>query len=346
MMAAFLLGSVFMRVVRLAVLGLFFFLAFHIGMHAQQPPQPKDAAVMDRTDSLGPFLLEGRSFTVTLQWRAFTDAEMALDSDCGKGTVDSMEIRNGSGAVVAARSFGFRPPSDNHCESRNVSAALLKGSSHTGLLILYNDTSWPAAPTTYTDTRFQLFGVVNGQLRSFHHEMLVNYFLNHDEVFDVRQELRRIAPLDAFSDVWTLPVWAEHFNVLYPIRIDWSVGKLEPLKECSRLSPRAFCPYAVEPITSFERGPELTGILHLCASRTEPCLDGEELKVAQERQITMQSGFANILWDHERLPGEWQLGASNNEGEDQVWLKLQVNGSEGWIHHANDYRELGFPEEQ
>lgn len=68
------------------------------------------------------------------------------------------------------------------------------------------------------------------------------------------------------------------------------------------------------------------------------------MNVEWERRIKMISAFAYVLWpDTHKVGDERRLGIPYDESEDQVWLKLQVNGCERWIHEAEAKMSLGSP---
>ena len=68
---------------------------------------------------------------------------------------------------------------------------------------------------------YLLFGVVNGDLKAF------------GEPMSVEGEL-----LDSQSGFLDFKVWAHHFRIVFPIRVDWAAGKLLPAHDCQLIVRR------------------------------------------------------------------------------------------------------------
>jgi hypothetical protein len=306
-------------------------------------------------ETLGPFFVEGQSYTVALHRRAIPPADPNDAAGCESATVVGMEIRNSSGVVEYKRSFPYK-----NCDSTDVLASVLKGAKHSGLLIHYNmhyETCCPDLPYD-ADSSYQLFGRIDGHLKAFNAPMTVVSLRSGGPAWEV-------APLDADSDVWNLRIFANKFNVIYPVRIDWKLGKLMPLKSCSR-QPHAFCEYAVDPITEFPDALKpWPFVLKICSEPVSPCKKVEELKLIAKPHIKMLDSYALLEWsnddptrsakalniaapvDIETLPDAWQLGVYDHWDEPaEVWLKLEVNGHVGWLSDMNALQNLGFPYEE
>jgi hypothetical protein len=338
-----------MRGTSLAVLVLVCLLTIPSVLHARQAVAkgPK----LDET--LGPFLVEGQSYTVALHRRAIPPADPDdAGTGCDTATVVLMEIRNSSAAVEYKRSFPYM-----NCDSINVIASVLTGAEHSGLLIeytMYYETCC-AEPPYDSDDSYQLFGRIDGHLKSFNAPMTVASLRSGSPA--------EVAPLDADSDAWNLRVFANKFNVIYPVRIDWKQGRLMPLKSCSR-QPDAFCEYAVEPIMDFEDYMKpWPFVLHLCTEPASPCSKGEDVKLLAMPQIKMLDSFVFIEWNDDPtlsqkesksasadsnnpLPDEWLLGDIDRWEPPAAWLKLEVNGHVGWLSDMNALQNIGFPVEE
>jgi hypothetical protein len=338
-----------MRGMMLAALALVCLWMIPSGLYAQQ----KGAEGPKLDETLGPFSIEGQSFTVALHRQAIPDADPDdAGTGCDNATAVSMEIRNSSGVIEYKRSFPYLK-----CDSVNVLASVLKGATHSGLLIdykMYYQSCCVDLPYD-ADNSYQLFGVIGGHLKAFNVPMTL-VSLRNENTEDQLQA--GIAPLDADSDAWNLRVWASKFDVIYPVRVDWKQGKLMPLKACSR-QPHAFCEYAVDPIRSFPDSLKPWPLaLHLCTEHTSPCLKEETMVLAAKPSIKMLDSFALIDWKDypnksAKQPTEvspvsdaWELGVYGYEKPARVWLKLQINGHVGWLSDREALQNLGFPYEE
>jgi hypothetical protein len=340
-----------MRGTSLAALVLVCLLSIPSVLHARQ----KGAVGPKLDETLGPFLVAGQSYTVALHRRAIPPADPGdAGSGCDTATVVLMEIRNSSGAVEYKRSFPYM-----HCDSIDVSASVLSGAKHSGLLIGYNKyyETCCAEPPYDADDSYQLFGPIDGHLKAFNASMTVVSLRSGDS-------LGEVAPLDADSDAWNLRVFANKFNVIYPVRIDWKQGKLTPLKSCSQ-QPDAFCEYAVEPIRDFEDYMKpWPFVLHLCSEPASPCSKEDDVKLLAKPHIEMLDSFVRIDWSDDvptrsqkeseaasadsnnPLPDARLLGVVDQWEPPAAWLKLEVNGHVGWLSDMNALQNLGFPAEE
>jgi hypothetical protein len=320
--------------------------------------QPKGAEGPKLDETLGPFSIEGQLFTVALHRQAIPEANPDhAGTDCDHATVISMEILNGLGVIEYKRSFPYL-----NCDSMNVVASVLKGAAHSGLLIdykMYYQTCCVDPPYD-ADNSYQLFGSIGGHLKAFNAPMTVVFLREEKKKNDPSQA--EVAPLDADSDAWNLRVWANKFDVIYPVRIDWRLGKLMPLKSCSR-QPRAYCEYAVDPIREFQDLKLWPFTLHLCAEPASPCGKAEDVKLAAKPRIKMLDSFARLDWNDDPnqsakgpkdastevspISDAWLLGVCDDyEKPAKVWLKLQINGNVGWLSDMEALQNIGFPYEE
>lgn len=305
-------------------------------------------------ETLGPFLVEGQSYTVALHRRAIPPADPNdAGSGCDSATVILMEIRNSSGAVEYNRNFPYKD-----CDSIDVTASVLKGAEHSGLLISYNMyyMTCCAEPPYNADDSYQLFARIDGHLKAFNAPMTVITLRSGSAP--------EVTPLDADSDAWNLRVFANKFNVIYPVRIDWKLGKLTPIKSCSR-QPDTFCEYAVDPIAEFEDFMKPWPlVLRLCAEPASTCSKGDDLKLLAKPHIRMLDSFVRIEWSDDAstrpkrksqdasadpnnpLPDAWDLGVIDQREPPAAWLKLEVNDHVGWLGDMDVLQELGFPVEE
>jgi len=339
-----------MRGTSLAVLALVCFLPNPSASRAQQ----SGAKGPKLDETLGPFLVEGQSYTVALHRRAIPPADPSdAGSGCATATVVLMEIRNVSGAAEYKRSFPYK-----NCDSINVLASALTGAKESGLLINYNmyyETCCPEPPYDADDS-YQLFGRIDGHLKAFNAPMTV--------VSLGSGQAAEAAPLDADSDAWNLRVFANKFDVIYPVRIDWKLGKLTPLKSCSR-QPHAFCEYAVDAMAKFEDYLKpWPYVLRLCLEHESPCSRWEDVKLLAMPHIKIVDSFVLIGWSGEDsslsrkelnsasadgdnpLPDAWELGLIDKWAPPAAWIKLEVNGHVGWLSGQDALDNLGFPFEQ
>lgn len=272
---------------------------------------------------LGPFSIDGESFSVVLQ---VMPRPAGPTQETGK-TVTAMEIHDSSGAVQYSRSFSYAAESDTFSEAWSVSAQRLSGATGSGLLVTYELDSQPSAPTPENSGWWQLFGVVDGKLTPFSGPVSVQGSL---------------LPASK-SDLLQFKVWAHHFRLIFPVSINWTAGKLSPSALCDT------CEYQVVP-EDLSRREDLTFVL-MCPSPAQ-CETVDRTLVRRDSTIELVAARAGIEWS-EGSPDNPATDSSDSmsgQGEirvgDSVWLKVRIDGKEGWLHNDDDFLALTFPFEQ
>jgi hypothetical protein len=139
------------------------------------------------------------------------------------------------------------------------------------------------------------------------------------------------------DDILKFKIWTGNFFVMYPVRINWITGRLEPALRCMEMTPRGKsgrCSFPVE--VEAHRGSEPTFV------RLFPEADDG----FTPKHIILQPD-TKVEYLEARLQIDWasQDGKSvgfNVNGE--VWLKVRIGGQEGWVHSEEDFEALGVPQ--
>jgi hypothetical protein len=263
-----------------------------------------------------------------------------------------MEIRDEAGAVQYRRTFPYQEKTEEFFDSWSVDARLLTGTNGTGLLVSYNAYSEPSAPVEESTSSLQVFGLVNGKFVPFAPTLEIQGDLL-DKYGDVHS-YKVARPLGAQADVTEFKVWAGHCRLIYPVRVDWSQGKLSPAQECNSTagaSPTG-CEYAVLPEEKlYTHG--------LTFARLWPAPDeksGQPMKTAVKKDSKVDLLIAQVAtrWvESNTTDASTNSKASRDDAgkfdltvDANLWLKVRIDGKEGWMHSEEDFRALGLPEDQ
>jgi hypothetical protein len=294
---------------------------------------------------LGPFSIGGKEFTSVLR------KQLPAGAKPGAGqTVTSMEIRDAAGIPQFSRTFADEGGTDGFINTVSVSVTSLSGATGNGLLVSYDQDSEPSAPETESSGWWQVFGVVDGKLKALSGPILVQGDLLLSDRSDQAQ-----APgvaIKAPGDVLQFKVWAGRFRLIFPVRIDWAQGKLEPAQPCEKNGPTpGTCDYGVVP-EDHRYGADLT-FVRLCANPMETCQKPDRAVVKKDSKVELLAARAQAQFDPGKLSG-WS-GDPKNAMSDaggitivskELWLKVRIDGKEGWIHSQEDFDALGMPSEQ
>ncbi len=310
----------------------------------RQAPSAAASASESHT-RLGPFSIAGRDYTVELQTRKVRPGS----SDDAGDTVVGMEIQDAAGAVQFRRAFPYVEGTADYFESWSASAQLLTGTNGTGLLVNYNTYSEPSAPEQEPTGWFQVFGVLHGKLVPFGTPLEVQGGLL-DEYAD-GHTYKAAQPLGPQTDEVDFKVWTGHCRLIYPVRVDWSQGKLSPAQECIKSAGglSAGCQYKVVPEDEFYRQ-DIT-FVRLWPDPGEKSGQAVKTVVKKDSKVDLLTALAATQWMDGNAAGTSadSKGPMNDAGNfgvisgGDLWLKVRIDGKEGWMHSEEDFHTLGLP---
>jgi hypothetical protein len=318
------------------------------------PPQqqsslaPTIAPAGPAANRLGPFSIAGQDYFVELQTRKVRPGAADQQGD----TVVAMEIRDAAGVVQYRRTFPYVEATENDLESWSVSALRLTGTNGTGLLVAYDVYSEPSAPEEESTGWFQVFGVVDKKFAPFGAPLQIQGGLL--EKYSDGHTYRSARPLDTQSDAVEFKAWTGHCRVMYPVRVDWAQGKLTPAQQCSKNAGEsgAGCQYEVLPEDKLNS----QGITFV---RLWPAPDeksGQPVKAVVKQGAKVDLLTARVAMGSVEsgttasAPGsKGPLGDVVSIGvapDADLWLKVRIDGKEGWMHSEEDFLALGLPEDE
>lgn len=294
---------------------------------------------------LGPFSIAGKEYTPVLR------KQLPAGAKPGEGlTVVSLEIRNSAGVSQFSRAFANQGGDDGFINTVSVSVIPFSGATGNGLLVSYDEDSEPSAPEPESSGWWQVLGVVDGKLKPFSGPLLVvGDLLPADRS---ERALTPGTPITAPGDVLRFKVWAGRYRLIFPVRIDWTRGTLAPAQPCEKTGTNAgVCDYGVVP--EDQRYVAEMTFVRLCASPADECAKPERAVVKRDSKVELLAARADIQFDSGKLSG-WSGDAKNAMSDaggigivsKEQWLKVRIDGKEGWIHGQEDLDALGMPSEQ
>lgn len=312
-----------------------------------QPP-PATAPGGKPVNHLGPFSIAGRDYFVELQTKKVQPGSTDEQGD----TVVSMEIRDAAGVVLYRRSFPFQEKNEEFSDSWSVHARLLTGTNGKGLLVRYDAYSEPSAPEEEHTGWFQVFGVVNGKFGPFGSPLQVQGGLL-DKYADAHM-YKAARSLDAQADAVEFKIWAGHCRLIYPVRVDWTQGKLAPAQECANPSggPSAGCQYNVVPDDHLST--QSVTFVRLWPNPDEKSGAPMKTVVKKDSKVDLLTALVATQWMESKAAApsdnpDYSLDDAGGFGvvpDSDLWLKVRIDGKEGWMHSEEDFQALGLPEDE
>jgi hypothetical protein len=280
---------------------------------AQQDDAPSPAPTRyERT--LGPFPIEGHEFTVKLHVICYKDSRHAgvCDED-DEETVTSAQIVDETGKIRFKKSFPV--PLLHQIENYLVDATLLEGDEHQALELTYKAFS---SPPPRTRKSIQLFGLQNGMLKPLDLEPLEFHGGLADLPAGQLKNSKRLLEND------TLRIYAltTYFYIVTPVRVNWKDFRLEQ-QDSGEFDVADQPPYQIRPDIESER------LVHVYPSPDKNKTPAGVKLTPQTRVELLKARFTAAPPDE-------------HDSANDTWLKVRIDGQEGWILGVDDYIDLGL----
>jgi hypothetical protein len=263
--------------------------------------------------SLGPFPIEGHEFTVKLNVICYKESQHeGLCNEDDEETVNSLRIVDESGKNRFSKSF---PVSPVHKLGRHlVDAKLLEGREHQVLELTYEDL--PSPPRT--GESIQLFGLLNGTLKPFDLEPLELHGGMAELPAGQMKNSKHLLENDTLR-VYTL---TNYFYIVTPVRVNWENFRLEQ-QDSGDFDVADEPPYQIRPDIESERP------IHIYPSPDKKTTPVAVNLTPQSRVQLFQARFSTAP------PAE-------HSSANDTWLRIGIDGQEGWILGVDDYTALGL----
>ncbi len=293
-------------------------------------PREAPALLEDTERHLGPFRIGGQDFTVVLQLKRLARAQPDRPEE---PALAGLAILDASGTILHQETFSYALEAGAFSESCMASAQLLQGGFVNGLLVAV--ACWPSAPNS--GEVWELFGLVNGKLGRLGKPFTTDgEFLG---LIPTPPQKRGRATL-FLPDVMNFRVWTGNFHVTVPVRVDWMQGRLTPGQRCFEQTGHGLRESGCEVPIEVERMPsdqDLT-FVRLFTEANAGMGVPRHVVVRRDSRVEFLGAKIKLSWDasHEVI----LFGVDDQD----PWLKVRIDGLEGWIHTQEDFDAVGVPQ--
>jgi hypothetical protein len=274
----------------------------------------------------GPFSIAGQTFVVLLHYKQLADTASEESQ-----TLASMEIANAAGEVQYREPFRYSVEGKEFSETCTADVEFLAGNSGQGLLLDVG--CLPSAPLS--GGPWEIFGVVNGKF------MPIGKPLVTEGEFGkfVPGAINRIGTAtQILPDILQVRVWTGYFFVSIPVRVNWFQGKLELAQHCFYQTGHGFaeggCEMPVEEVQRSASDQDLT-FVRLFPESNEDIGPPAHVVVKKESQVEILATKVMTTWDEGTDSIELGVG-------DDIWVKVRIDGKEGWLHTVEDLNAIGL----
>jgi hypothetical protein len=244
-----------------------------------------------------------------------------------------LEIVDASGTVHHRETFEYAIDRGAFASACSASVQLLKGNVASGLLLASG--CLPSAPDA-ADT-LQIFGAVKGRVQRFGKPFMVSgelVGLIHTPVTQAGRG-RMIQP-----DLLRFKVRTPNFLVTTSVSVDWMQGRVSLGQRCYGQTGQGMREEGCEVPVEAERVPsdEDETFVRLFDEATEQAGLPKHVVVKKTSVVEFVAAKVRFVWDDAA-----DIVDLHVDGDD-TWLKLRIDGREGWIHTQEDFLAIGLPQ--
>ena len=288
---------------------------------ASPPEQPKVDDVEERKN---PFSIKGQTFTVIQHLKHTGQKGDALDYT----TLALLEIVDSGGVVHYRDDFPYAVEAGGFCAG---SVKVISGSNGAGFLL--DMACDPSAPES--GGPWQILSLTNGKISA-----LGRPFSAEGQMGDfVPGKINKIGNLtQILPDELRIRLFTGYFYVTVPLRVGWWEGRLALAQHCLYQTGHGFAEGGCEmPVEGVERAPseqELTFVRMFSESNDQVGVP-EHIVVKKDSKVEILAGKVFVTWE------ESTSGINLGVGPD-IWVKVSIDGKEGWIHTEEDLQAVGL----
>jgi hypothetical protein len=284
-----------------------------VAMPATAQDEPPSPASTHYVRTLGPYSIDGKSFTVKLSVICYRTAPHPGEcNEDDEETVKWMKIDDESGKTQFHRVF---PVAFAHQLERHlVEVTRLEGQDHQALEIEFER----LPSRVNTGVSVQVFGLRDGTLQALNEEPLHFYGELGELPKASSEDSRRLLAGDTFP----IYLLTNYFYIAQPVSVNWNDFRLD-LKESGEFEMPQELHYHRKPIIQAE------GYIHLYSSPDKNA-KREGISVTPQSKVELVGAL-------------FSAGApEEHSSADDTWLNISIDDKVGWILGADDYTAIGL----
>jgi hypothetical protein len=137
------------------------------------------------------------------------------------------------------------------------------------------------------------------------------------------------------NDIMKFRIWTGNFNIIYPVRINWITGHLEPAWRCLEMTSRGAVQRCSYPIMAEGRREGESTFVRLF-SEPDDAFTPRHVILQPDSKVEYLEARAPVVWNEDA--NSISFGVNGDP-----WIKIRVDGVEGWIHSEEDFEAVGLP---
>lgn len=161
------------------------------------------------------------------------------------------------------------------------------------------------------------------------------------EFLDIDTDSSRPAPVSfggvmqtVMNDVLKFRLWTGNFNIVYPVLINWITGKLQPARRCIETTSKGQVERCSYPITvEAHRDGEPTFVRLF--PEADDSLTPKHVIVQPHSKIEYLEARTPVAWNEDAKAISFSVTGD-------LWVRIRIDGVEGWIHSEEDFEAVGL----
>jgi hypothetical protein len=300
---------------------------------ASSPQQASSAPLrpIETEQRLGPFAIGGQMYAVVTHEMSVSGASNTKFS----ATLVELEIRDAGATVVYQESFPSDVQDGHFAQKLSASASVLAGAGGAALVIRFLEGSAAVGE----GESWQVFGLVNGKLTPF--GALLPLGQGGGTVGGVLTGVMvgggiDVEPLVSTAEELEFRAWTGNFFVYIPVRMDWAQGQWTEGEQCFELNGGSLRQRGCNLRVAAKAQPQVGGsIVTLYAEPVEDRYNAQQVSVGSGSTVEFLGALAVVNWK-----GSGERIACSFDG---LWLRVRIEGKEGWVHSEAEFAALGLP---
>jgi hypothetical protein len=302
-------------------------------VQAQDESLPAAAVprVIVTEERLGTFTLGEQELTVLTRSEQISPA----NSERFAATVSELEIRDSNASTVYRGIFPTSPAAGRFLQTLTVAASLLEGTGGGALLLRFIED----AESSGGSESWQMFGMVGGRLTRYGAPLPLGQ--GGEAIHGVLTGVMLrggigVVPLATTTDALEFRVWAGHFFVGVPVRIDWESGQWSEAEQCFSNTSGNLQPTGCNlRVIATRRPVDEGGAVTVYAQPEENAYAARQIPVRRNSAVEFPAVRARVQWRN--------VGDRFACSLEDLWLRVRIDGNEGWVRSPVDFAALGLP---
>jgi hypothetical protein len=288
-------------------------------------------------------VISERSQTLTVAQRTYRLLihEQSIQGTSEK-TVESWELRGPDEHVVYRQSYPVAVQNGAFENITEIGASAFTAKGGSGILISGMDL--PSAPDS--GGWMQLFAFKYGRDKYGADPPLFGPFgppiYVQGDFLDVDTDSYRPTPISGratpemvMNDVLKFRLWTGNFNIVYPVRINYMTGTLEPAWRCIESTSKGRVERCSYPITAEPQRESRPTFVRLFPEPDDG-FTPKHVIIQPQSKVEYVEARTPVVWHQDDK-------AITFAADGDMWIKVRIDGVEGWIHSEEDFQAVGLP---